>query len=42
MILYVYFELEVYKNLLCVGQLLENDFKVIFEDMQCMINDASD
>lgn len=37
-VLYVY---EINQNLLNVGQLLENGFKVIFKDKNCIINDPT-
>jgi len=41
-ILDVLFVLEIQQNLLCVGQLIERRFKVIFEDNFCSIRDAAD
>lgn len=37
-VLYVY---EINQNLLNVGKLLENGFKVIFKDKNCIINDPT-
>ena len=31
---------EIYQNLLSVGQLIEKDYKVVFEDKNCLIKDA--
>lgn len=38
----VLFVPELDQNLLSVGQLLENGFKLLFEDKVCLISDPSD
>ena len=36
-VLYVF---EIDQNLLSIGQLIENDYKVVFEDKSCLIKDV--
>ena len=37
----VLFDPEINQNLLSVGQLIEQGFKVVFEDKYCLIKDAA-